>query len=352
MSKNFWFLKNKCNKNDPIYKIAVSAENYVFSDPNTCLMKLRQFGECVAKELALLDGREKLIYEKFSTILYELGKKFPPQPILPKDIYDDFRSIKNKGNDAIHEFIGDQSNALLLLKKARKIAIWYQKNYKTPLMKAFGTFEEPELPDKNVKCFKDEIISLETKLVSQKKEVETYKEETEIAISLAEEIEEHLIALEKKIENINGLKNHFEIAKEMNSENKNFNNSDEKEIVDLRYYHVGLQQGIKKRKKLSKYEIEQTQKIQNKYKDSDPSCGMTDELFNDYFNEIFSSVGLDWEKFFVKIDFGYVLKGLRIDESTKDLFYDEDRSAEAFYQFMKGCTDGLTGLTLTKNNPA
>jgi hypothetical protein len=344
MSKNFWFLKNKENQNDPIYKMAVGAENYVFSDPNTCLMKLRQFGECIAKELALLNNRNQLINKKFSTILYELGKKFPPQPILPKDIYDDFKSIKNRGNDAIHEFLGDESNALLLLKKARKIAIWYQKHYKTPLMRAFGAFEAPELPDKNLKCFEDEIKQLKKNLSDSKEKTKKYKEETIITMNLAEEMEEHLITLGKKIDNIGSLENHLEETRELVSKNEKFSNSDEDEIVDLKYYYVGLHHGIKKRKKLTKNEIEQILNIQKKYKNSDPAEGMTDELFNNYSKDIFDSAGLDWQQFFVKIDIGYVLKGLRIDESTRDLFYDEDRSAEAFYQFMKGCADGLTGL--------
>lgn len=46
---NFEFLKGA---NDILFNMALSAENNFHSDPNTTLIKLRMFGESLAKHLA------------------------------------------------------------------------------------------------------------------------------------------------------------------------------------------------------------------------------------------------------------------------------------------------------------
>jgi hypothetical protein len=53
-SNNFWFLDD--NDNNDIYRLASDAEKHVFSNPDICLIRLRQFGEVLAKEIASICG--------------------------------------------------------------------------------------------------------------------------------------------------------------------------------------------------------------------------------------------------------------------------------------------------------
>ena len=112
----------------------------------------------------------------------------------------------------------------------------------------------------------------------------------------------------------------------------NLNENELSKIVEIKYYAIGFKIGLQKQKKLSESDKNNIQRIKNKYGESDP-VGMTDEIFSEY--------NKDWAEIFVETSSGYVLKGLVIDESTKDLFYDEDRCAETFYQYQIGFSDGL-----------
>jgi type I restriction enzyme R subunit len=60
VSANFGFLKRH---REPLFTLAALAEHYFRTDPNTCLYKLRQFGELMAKDIAaragLLNDREQ-----------------------------------------------------------------------------------------------------------------------------------------------------------------------------------------------------------------------------------------------------------------------------------------------------
>jgi len=60
VSANFGFLKRH---GEPLFNLAVLAEHYFRTDPNTCLYKLRHFGELMAKDIAaragLPNGREQ-----------------------------------------------------------------------------------------------------------------------------------------------------------------------------------------------------------------------------------------------------------------------------------------------------
>ena len=65
MASNFSFLES----HDPIfYQLAHNAETVFATDPNTTLIKLRQFGEAIAQEiatLALLKDTGNLTQEEF-----------------------------------------------------------------------------------------------------------------------------------------------------------------------------------------------------------------------------------------------------------------------------------------------
>ncbi|MBC2704489.1 DUF4145 domain-containing protein [Desulfobacula sp.] len=333
-SNNFWFLND--NDNSPIYQTASDAERFVFSHPNVCLIRLRQFGEFLAKEIAILNGKQDLLQKQFETILKELGKSSPPPPLLPREIKDIFHTIRKKGNEAVHSLIGDEGTSLYLLKKARELAIWYQKSYRTEWKKTFGKFTAPSVEIECQDHFNTELKLLKNKLTDAEEETKKQSEEANAAMELAEELEGQFLKYAEGINNIIN-SNNFDLnrAKDLASEAANDINLSEDElskIVEIKYYAIGFKVGLQKQKKLSESDKNNIQRIKNKYGGSD-SVGMADEIFSEY--------NKDWAEVFVKTISGYVLKGLIIDESTKELFYDEDRCAETFYQYMVGFCDGL-----------
>jgi len=337
-SKNFWFLDD--HKNNPIYKTAASAEKYVFTDPNICLIKLRQFAEFLAKEIAVINNKQDLLHEDFCTIVEKLEKmKSPPPPALPREIKKIFDTIRKKGNDAVHNLIGEKANALRILKEARKLAVWYHKSYRTKINKALGAFTPPPYEKKEKEHFEIELEHLKDKLIKSDKKIDRLNIEANTAIELAEELETDFLKYIADIDNIIGsgildLDGAKELASKV-SQDIGFTNNDLKDIIDLKYYSIGFKIGRKKQNSMSQTDKENIQQIMNKYGERDPADGMAHELFDKY--------NLEWTDSFVKTKTGYVLKGLIIDESTIDLFNDEDQNAETFYNYMIGFVDGLTG---------
>ena len=55
-SVNFAFLANISPDLDLLHCFAFQAEMYLHSDPNTCFIKIRQFGELLAQEILARNG--------------------------------------------------------------------------------------------------------------------------------------------------------------------------------------------------------------------------------------------------------------------------------------------------------
>jgi hypothetical protein len=280
-----------------------------------------------------------LLDKKFEAILKELGKNTPPPAILEQKIKDIFHRIRIKGNRAIHELLGDEGTALSLLKEARNLAIWYQKGYRTEIKKAFGIFTTPAKNIESDEYFENQLKLLKDKLINTEEKAKILTEEANAAMELAEEFEGKYLRYSEGINNIIN-SNNFDLNKAMDLASKAANDIKENanelsKIIDIKYYAIGFKIGQQKQKKLSVSDIKNIQHIKNKYGESDPAEGLADELFSEYNKE--------WTDTFVKANSGYVLKGLIIDETTKDLFDNQDRCAETFYQYMIGFATGLIG---------
>lgn len=100
--------------------LAQRAERYLSDDPNTCLIKLRQFGELLIKHVAaqhrLPEG------ENFAATIGLLQRDG-----VHSSVIQGFHDLRRAGNDAVHGFRGDQQEALLRLKTARAMGTWYHR---------------------------------------------------------------------------------------------------------------------------------------------------------------------------------------------------------------------------------
>lgn len=138
-SGNFDFLE----KAEPrLVRVARLAERYFQDDPPGALIKLRQFAELMAREVAARQGALPPGQPTFDELLRSLRLRW----ILPREIADLFYHLKRLGNAAAHEDAGTASEALNALKIARQAAVWFHRSYGgQPAFKA-GPFVPPPAP--------------------------------------------------------------------------------------------------------------------------------------------------------------------------------------------------------------
>src|SRR5271165_3280691 len=122
ISANFDFL----GKHDAqLVRLGALAERYFKEDPNTCLIKLRQFGELLAQLTAAKAGFLTSPEEPQADLLRRL--KF--DRIVPREVGDLFHHLRLVGNRATHENEGSHAEALTALKVGRELGIWFHRTF-------------------------------------------------------------------------------------------------------------------------------------------------------------------------------------------------------------------------------
>ena len=134
---NFDFL---CACDERLGRITTLAERYVFDDPVVCLIKLRQFGEFLTKDIAARHAMLPNPAAGFDDILRVLRAR----SILPREASEWLYHLKRVGNAAAHEDEGSASEALAALKIARVAAIWFYKSYCGAANFKAGPFVPPQ----------------------------------------------------------------------------------------------------------------------------------------------------------------------------------------------------------------
>ena len=88
--------------------LGAAAERYFVDDPNTSLLKLRQFGELMAQQVAARTG----VYSEGEDNQAALLSRLRGAGWLPGDSADLFHWLRKAGNAANHQFSGDHRAAL------------------------------------------------------------------------------------------------------------------------------------------------------------------------------------------------------------------------------------------------
>lgn len=139
VSPNFWFLK----QHDPaLLQAAVSAERYVFSDPNTALFKLRQLAEFFARGVAARLGLDATDLESFADVQRQLRDAGQLDP----QLHQVMATVRRLGNAAAHSLQGERRDALHALKLVRQLAIWFHKTTGRDANFRAGPFVPPATP--------------------------------------------------------------------------------------------------------------------------------------------------------------------------------------------------------------
>ena len=100
ISANFEFLEAHHTQ---LVRLGGLAERYFKDDPNTCLIKLRQFGEVLAQFTAAESGLLTSPEEQQADLLRRM--KF--ERVVPREIGDLFHQLRIAGNRATHDQAGE-----------------------------------------------------------------------------------------------------------------------------------------------------------------------------------------------------------------------------------------------------
>ena len=123
MRSNFEFLKDI----EPLllYRIAHLAETYLYTDPNGCLMKLRQFAEVMVNEVFQIEHIALPYDNNQANRISALKRK----GIIEHQLGSILNQLRQRGNEAAHAGFDSVSSAKTNLQMAYKLAQWYALSY-------------------------------------------------------------------------------------------------------------------------------------------------------------------------------------------------------------------------------
>ena len=129
-SENFGFLKAR----DPdLQRLGALAERFFREDPNTALIKTRQFAELLAGQVAALTNQIPV----GQATQFDLLKQLSRSGVISKEVADVFHMIRKRGNEANHDFSGTHEQALSSIKFALILGVWYHRRFRD------GSFKPP-----------------------------------------------------------------------------------------------------------------------------------------------------------------------------------------------------------------
>ena len=184
-TSNFSFLKAQ---DAQLTQLGALAERYFRDDPATSVFKLRQFAELLSKTIA---ARHALYLDDRETF-EETLRRLSYERIIPKEAADVFHALRKAGNKAAHETAGNHSDALLALKFARQLGIWFHRTYgKEPDFKP-GPFVPPAEPIDATAPLKEEIETLRRRVVESEDAASRARREAEDHARVRESVEQRL----------------------------------------------------------------------------------------------------------------------------------------------------------------
>jgi type I restriction enzyme R subunit len=153
-SLNFEFLKAHDRQ---LVQLGASAERYFSEDPNTCLIKLRQFGELLAQLVAVEGGIQGESNQQ------ELLRLLGDRRIIGGDVEMAFHELRKVGNQAVHHLIGNQRQALQSLKYAHFLGSWFYRSFGDSSYKR-RAFVPPTPPVDSSITLQQELAALQTEM--------------------------------------------------------------------------------------------------------------------------------------------------------------------------------------------
>ena len=160
-SANFAFL---ARHDVQLVRLGALAERYFRDDPNTCLIKLPQFGEVLAQLVAAKAGLFRSQDEAQSDLLRRLSV----ERITPREVVDLFHQLRMTGNRATHDLVGNQTDALTALKVARQLGVWFHRTFADIKGFKVGPFVPPPDPAGATEALHVQLARLRDELVASR----------------------------------------------------------------------------------------------------------------------------------------------------------------------------------------
>jgi type I restriction enzyme, R subunit len=163
-SGNFEFLR----VHDPLLvALGAQAERYFADDPSTALIKLRQFGEVLARQAAALLG----VWTSSETSQLDLINRLRDAGALNAQVRQLFHDLRRAGNAATHEAWGTHADALHQMKMARELGVWFHRAFKDKHFKP-GPFLPPSSPPNESEALSVEVERLRVEVQSTRLSLE------------------------------------------------------------------------------------------------------------------------------------------------------------------------------------
>jgi len=184
-SVNFGFL----SAHDPrLAALGAQAERYFREDPPTTIFKLRQLAEILAKLIAA----HHAVYLGDKEAFEETLRRLSYDRILPREAADVFHALRKTGNIAVHEAKGTHSEALIALKFARQLGIWFHRTYGGQPKFNPGPFVPPPEPVDATEALKEEIAALQRRAAESTEVADAAKARAETESRVRETLEQRL----------------------------------------------------------------------------------------------------------------------------------------------------------------
>ena len=171
VSANFEFLRPY---DEQLVRLGALAERYFKDDPNTCLIKVRQFAEALAQLTAAKAGLLTTTDEPQADVL----RRLKYEQVVPEQPASLFHQIRIAGNRATHSHTGTHAEALASLKFARELGVWFHRTFGMPGFRP-GPFVPPADPAAPTQILQEELERLREVLDATRSDAEKARQSAE-----------------------------------------------------------------------------------------------------------------------------------------------------------------------------
>ena len=204
-SINFEMLRNHW---PDLATLGAHAENYVYSDSESCLVKLRNYIEQIVRWLY----KKERLPEGYRASLYDLLEAHTFKSAVPEQVTMKLDAIRIHGNRAAHGDKVKDGDALWLLKEAAIVGAWLYLRYANGHADDFSKFQLPPKPEdtpstklltvKELKQHQEQLEKARQELEdAQKREISILRD-LQVEKEKAETLQERLDSSRKRSEKV------------------------------------------------------------------------------------------------------------------------------------------------------
>ena len=173
MYSNFDFLKEKF---PVLANFGELAEKYLYSDSNSCLLKLGMIGETIVNLIFIYDRIDLPVDNTSANRIHTLYR----EGVVTSDLADILHGLRKIRNKAVHENYASVEDGKIFIQMAYSLTEWFMQTYGD-----WNYQNKPfEMPDKNVRL---EIVDKEKEQIEEEKLIAEASKVAAMALSVKKE---------------------------------------------------------------------------------------------------------------------------------------------------------------------